>query len=283
MAKGFTHDISLSPGSSGSKQSFYWMTDLHLDALPEEKWKQFFRTLSHEAFEALLIGGDVVNGINSLKVLKEIEGIIERPLYFVLGNHDFYYGSIEKIRKLAKALAMKKRNLHYLTYTDPIPLSADVALVGHDGWSDARTGNFLASTIMLNDYLFIDELKKLKGRDLEGKLQELGSDAASSAEKVLLKALSQFKKVLFLTHSPPFREACLYEGKVCDDNWGPHFVATAVGQMLLQVAKVNPDKSILVLSGHSHEKADVVITENVRVLSGKADLGSLCLQGVIRL
>lgn len=283
MAKGFTHDISLSPAGGGVARSLYWMTDLHLDAMPEEKWKLFFRQLSHEAFDGLLIGGDIVNGINSLKVLKEIEGIIERPLYFVLGNHDFYYGSIEKIRKLAKALAMKTINLHYLTYSDPIPLSADVALVGHDGWSDARTGNFLASSIMLNDYLFIEELKKLKGKDLEGKLQELGLESAFSAEIVLMKALKQFKTVLFLTHSPPFREACLYEGKVCDDNWGPHFVSTAVGQMLSKAARAYPDKSLLVLSGHSHETADVSITDNLRVLSGKTNLGSLCLQGVIRL
>lgn len=283
MVKGFTHDISLSSKPERDAKSLYWMTDLHLDAMPAEKWQNFFRMLANESFEALLIGGDVFNGINSLKVIKEIESLIERPLYFVLGNHDFYYGSIEKIRKLAKALAFKTRNLYYLTYTSPIALTSDVALVGHDGWSDAQTGNFLASTIVLNDYLFIDELKNIKGRDLQEKLKELGAEAAQRAQKALSEALGKFSKVLFLTHSPPFREACLYEGKVCDDNWGPHFVSTAVGQMILKEAELHPDKTIVVLSGHSHEKADLLVADNVRVVTGKAQLGSLWLQGVIRI
>ena len=40
--------------------------------------------------------------------------MLRRPIYFVLGNHDYYFGSIDKVRKAVKQLCQERPNLHYL-------------------------------------------------------------------------------------------------------------------------------------------------------------------------
>src|SRR5438093_2989908 len=37
------------------------------------------------------------------------------------------------------------------------PLAPGVGLIGHDGWADAREGDYERSTVMMNDYRLIEE------------------------------------------------------------------------------------------------------------------------------
>ena len=41
------------------------------------------------------------------------------------------------------------------------------------------------------------------------------------------------RSVIVLTHVPPFREACWYQGHTTDDHWAPFFVCGEVGQACL--------------------------------------------------
>ncbi|MGA8164164.1 MAG: metallophosphoesterase [Waddliaceae bacterium] len=258
-----------------------WLTDLHLDAAKDERINTFFQELIEQNPDAILIGGDISNGVNFLVYLKKLTKLFQRSLYFVLGNHDFYYSSITKIRQMARRACDEWKQIHYLTGSGVVELTPGTALIGHDGWADGRAGNFLDSTIILHDYLLIDELKNLTPAERQKVLNRLGNEAAEELRSVLLKALEDYERVLVLTHPPPFRESCMYKGKVCDENWAPHFVCQSIGDMLKEVLVHFPTKQVLVLCGHSHHTADQSPLPNLRVLTGHCELGHPSRQGMI--
>lgn len=275
------HNISFKPPFEGSEKKLVWLSDLHLDAANEQRQRQLFNVMLAEHSDAILIGGDISNGTASFAYMKYIASLTKQPIYFVLGNHDFYYSSIEKNREMARQLSKECGNLIYLTDGVIAELAPETGLVGHDGWSDGRVGNFLDSTIMLNDYLLIEELKNISHTERLKRLEALGDEGAIYAKIALEKAFEKYGQVIFLTHTPPFREACCYEGKMSDDNWAPHFVCRALGDALMEVMNDRSDKRLLVLCGHSHSSADVQILPNLRVVAGHSDLGTPTVQGVV--
>jgi 3',5'-cyclic-AMP phosphodiesterase len=275
------NEVDFRNANGGSIKRIVWSTDLHLDAADRAQYQLFFDLIAAHEPDLILIGGDISNGLSSLFHLTTISKRIDKPVYFVLGNHDFYYGSIFENRKEAEKLTREVPNLHYLTHNGIIPLSEQTALIGHDGWSDAKAGDYENSDVMLNDYFFIDELKRLTQEERQKKLNSLGEEAAEHLKKNLIEALKTYDRVVILTHVPPFEESCLYEGLPADDHWTPHFVGKSTGNAIEAVMKENPDKQLLVLCGHSHWGQDIQILPNLRVVTGHSDLGIPNVQGLI--
>lgn len=275
------HEIDFRNEDGGSMKRMVWSTDLHLNASDRSQYRMFFDLIIAHEPDIVLIGGDISNGISSLNHLANLSKIVAKPIYFVLGNHDYYYGSISYIRKEAEKLSVEIPPLHYLTSNGIIPLSEQTALIGHDGWSDGKAGDYFNSDVLLNDYLFIEELKRLNLEERFVKLNQLGEEAANDLKNKLTEALKTYDRVVILTHVPPFEEACLYEGVPADSNWTPHFVGKSTGDAIEGVMKENPDKQLLVLCGHSHWAQDIQILPNLRVVAGQADLGIPNVQGLI--
>jgi 3',5'-cyclic-AMP phosphodiesterase len=276
-----TVELDFREGNTEPLKRLVWTTDLHLDAADRVQYRRFYKMILAKQPEAVLIGGDICNGPSSLVHLRQLAKLVDKPFYFVLGNHDFYYSSIAKIRTLAKEVSREFPNVHYLTNGGVVKLSQKVALIGHDGWSDGRAGDFLNSDIMLNDYYLIDELKRLNHEERLVKLNELGIEAAEYLRKAMLEAFEEYDRVILLTHVPPFQKACLYEGRPCNDNWAPHFVGRAMGEAFEEVMSRYPSKQLLVLCGHSHSGNDIFILPNLRVVTGQSELGILNIQGLI--
>jgi Icc protein len=276
-----TLTIDLTAGLIKSPKKLLWMTDLHLDAAEKGNLQQFFQKIEEAAPSALLIGGDISNGYQSLIHLNEMVLRFKIPLYFVLGNHDYYHASIEKMRTKVSQLTKEIQDLIYLTDAGVIELNSTTALIGHDGWYDGRAGDFLNSDILLNDYFLIEELTNLSPTERLAKLNEMGAEAGRALSDTLHQALSRYSKVILLTHIPPFLESCVHDGQMCDANWGPHMVSLATGEALLAVMKQHPDKELLVLCGHTHSAADVTILPNLRVVTGSAVLKEPSIQGEI--
>lgn len=275
------HEIDFRNEDGGPIKRLIWSTDLHFDAADRSQYQLFFNlVIAHEP-DFILIGGDISNGISSLTHLKNLAKLIDKQFYFVLGNHDFYYGSIVEIRREASKMTAEIPRLHYLTDNGIISLSEKTALIGHDGWSDARAGDFLSSDVMLNDYLLIDELKRLNHEERFEKLHELGDEAALYLKNQLVKALEKHERVVLLTHVPPFEESCLYEGLPAQSNWTPHFVGKTVGDSIEKIMKEHPNQELLVLCGHSHWGQDIQILPNLHVVTGHSELGIPNVQGLI--
>jgi hypothetical protein len=72
--------------------------------------------------------------------LRQIDEIVEKPIYFALGNHEFYHGAIRQIRRMVAGLADESKYLKYLTAMAVVELTPRTAIIGHDGCCDRPAG-----------------------------------------------------------------------------------------------------------------------------------------------
>lgn len=251
-----------------------WLTDPHLNFVEKSDCEAYEAAIVEANPDSILLGGDIGEAQNVAEFVHYLDQIFQRPLFLVLGNHDFYHGSIEAVRNEIASLANESETLHFLTRASaPMPLTDRVALVGHDGWADAREGDYNGSLVMMNDYRLIEELAQFTKQDRLKQLHRLGDEAASHVRDQLTLALPDYEQVFVLTHVPPFRSACWYQGKTSDDEWAPHFVCQAMGRAILDVAAIYPSKEITVLCGHTHSPGECQPASNVRVITGGAEYG----------
>ncbi|HVR75676.1 MAG TPA: metallophosphoesterase [Planctomycetota bacterium] len=255
-----------------------WLTDIHLNFLQANGVEEFISSVGEEKPDAILIGGDIGEAPTFEGYLHQFERL-EVPIYFVLGNHDFYRGAIHTVRARAAALTRESRFLKWLPEAGLVEINADTGLVGHDGWADGRYGNFETSGVILNDFFLIKEL--LEGGGPLTTINTLGDEAAAYLRTILPTALDRYRRVIVLTHVPPFQEAAWHEGKRSDEDWLPFFASRASGDALLEAARGRPDREILVLCGHCHGAGAVDVLPNLRVLTGGADYGKPVVERVI--
>src|SRR5579872_847526 len=88
-----------------------WLTDLHLNFLKLRQTEEFLARVNAERPDAVLIGGDIAEAPSVAGCLETIAARLTCPIYFVLGNHDFYFGSIERVRQTVEALSAEHLNL----------------------------------------------------------------------------------------------------------------------------------------------------------------------------
>jgi predicted MPP superfamily phosphohydrolase len=262
-----------------------WATDIHLNFLTDTARQQFLEMIKEQA-DAFLISGDIAESNDIGEILCQMDALLGKPIYFVLGNHDFYRGSVAATRRQVIKTLDGSKNLVYLSQSGIVELSPSTAMVGHDGWADARLGDFDKSRVILSDFQLIDELRcwnvarTLDKSALRRALQALGDEAAQHLESVLPTAAERYANVLVVTHVPPFREATWHEGRPSDDAYLPFFSCKAVGDVLLSVAKAYPACRILVLCGHTHGGGEVQMLENLQVVTGPAEYGKPRIQQI---
>ncbi len=263
-----------------------WATDIHLNFLTSMDRRRFLESVKGQA-DALLITGDIAESNSLGEILRQILAVLDMPIYFVLGNHDFYWGSVVGTRSAVAEMISGSENLVYLSQAGVVELTPSTALVGHDGWADARLGDFDGSEVILNDFLLIDELHCWKDQHtldkpvLRQALQALGDEAARHLRTVLPVAAKKYPHVIVATHVPPFREATWYQGRPSADDYLPYFSCKAVGDVLLETAGAYPHCDLLVLCGHTHGGGEVRVLENLRVLTGPAEYGKPEIQQII--
>jgi len=258
-----------------------WLTDIHLNFLLDEEVDNFLLLVRAQQPDAVLLTGDIGEAQSVEPILQNLAEAWRWPIYFVLGNHDFYGGSIAGVRADATALGRRQANLQYLTALDVIELTPTVGLIGDDGWADARLGNYEQSLVMMNDYRLIAELAPLTKQLRWPKLKELGDQAAQHIRCVLPPALAKYPKVILGTHVPPLRDACWHEGQASNDEWLPHFTCKAMGDAILEIMRANPQRQLTVYCGHTHSPGICQPLPNVVIHTGSAKYGSPMVQEVI--
>ncbi len=265
-----------------------WASDIHLNFAGAPERERLYGSV-RESADALLLTGDITESPSLERDLLEIERRIDRTIYFVLGNHDFYRGSITASRARVAALVRASNCLVYLSQARVLGLTQATALVGHDGWADARLGDFSNSDVILNDYVLIEELRHWKEPGQLDKpavarvMRALADESARHLASVLAEAAALYAHVIVATHVPPFPEAAWYEGVPADDNGLPHFSCKTVGDVLLGFAESHPDCRLLVLCGHTHSGRRVRLRENLVVEAGAARYGEPAIQEVLKL
>ena len=224
-----------------------WLTDIHLNFMRPLALRAFYERVAKEQPQVLLVTGDIGEGDSVARFVGELAAIA--PIYFVLGNHDYYRSSIAAVRAEVQRLDDRAT---WLPALDPLQLSPRTVMLGVDGWGDARCGD-LASTVELSDWKLIDDFKRCR-TDRTARielLQRLGSNEARALADLLGRAAPS-AELLVLTHVPPCPEACIYAGEPSEPGWLPWFTCVATGDVLAAHARAHPDMKITVLCGHSH-------------------------------
>lgn len=262
-----------------------WTTDVHLNFLETPEITTVMQRWNQQDFDYLLISGDIAQGNNILRHLSYIRDGMNRPIFFVLGNHDYYRGSLESVDVEVRKWCARQNDMHFLGNGEVVQLTENTCLIGAGGWADGRLGDFMNSKVLLNDYMLIDEFIVAGVENRQKLLNELGDHFAAYFKRVLPIALEQFGEVILLTHVPPFKEASLYNGKIQDYDYLPHFSCKVLGEALLEIMNDNPDKNLTVLCGHTHggnsfnnqqvlnKYTEVSISKNVFVKLGSAEYG----------
>jgi 3',5'-cyclic-AMP phosphodiesterase len=250
-----------------------WATDIHLDFVSADEVTALAERLAADGPDGVVLSGDLSNAMGLVGHLEALAAHLARPIYFVLGNHDFYRGSIADVRARMRELTQTSPWLRWLPACGVIDLGDGWSMVGHDGWGDGRAGDVQGSRVMLNDWRVIRELATLQRPARVAALNALGDEAAAFFRQRVPEALARAPKLLVVTHVPPFPDACWHEGKRSEDDWLPWFTCVAAGDALREQLAARPDRDALVVCGHTHGAGEVEILPNLRVRTGGAVYG----------
>ena len=100
-----------------------WLTDIHLNFLDDPERRQFLKAVG-ERSDAVAITGDIGESDEHCRLPRRDGRDFEKPIYFVLGNHDFYRSSISKTRLAVAEVGTGIRHLEYLTANGVVELTS---------------------------------------------------------------------------------------------------------------------------------------------------------------
>lgn len=113
-------------------------------------------------------------------------------------------------------------------------------------------------------------------------MQQLADYDARQLQLQLIDAAAKKpQKIIVLTHVPPFKEVCLHEGKISNDDWLTYFSSKETGKVLNNICITYPDIHFLVLCGHTHGKAKYSPFPNLLVEAGRAEYQQPEIQKII--
>lgn len=259
-----------------------WLSDIHLDRVDAETKGHFLEHLRGTRYDALLITGDISNAKQLVGHLKDISGASsERPVFFTLGNHDYFFGSMREVDKAVAELCRHTRNLISLGHGEVIQLSTRTALVGHRGWYDGRAGYGFKTHVKSPDQKWINDFRHLSKKKFFDQLRDLGEESADYFRKVLPSALERNRTVLVGTHVPPCYQALKFSGGHCRWERQPYFANCSAGDAIIGISRDYPKCRITVHAGHCHSAAHARISPELDIQVAGAEIGMPSMQKIL--
>ena len=253
--------------------TYAWLSDTHFNMVKEECFVSLVKSIRMSQAQGIWLTGDIAESHDVEKWLLRLSKESEKPVYYVLGNHDYYHSSFARVDQQMKDLNQREEQIFWLDKSEAIWLNRGTALVGVGGWGDARVGDFVGTPIRINDHRLIQEITGHERSVLRAKLQQLGAEMATVLQQKLL-LLKEASSIWVLTHVPPFEGACWYQGNAGNPQWTPHFVCAAVGDVLDDFARDHPHIDIQVLCGHGHNRGFFQKRKNLRTYTAAAEYGN---------
>lgn len=259
-----------------------WITDPHLNHLRDKKALiAFLQKLHGRNSDALLLTGDIAESPNLHDFLGLISGAYQRPVYFVLGNHDYYgawrHETLQRVREVCAACP--PGILNWMPDVGVVLLNDTTAIVGHGGMYDARAGQAGKELLMPDFFLphgVFDLAAALqKGtRHLFAELETLAQESTTCIIAHAQEAIAKgAKHILILTHVPPYHEASYYRGHPADPRSAPWYINVTLGEALTDLAQRTTDVQFDVFAGHTHNPRIYQPLKNLSVQVGAARHG----------
>ena len=247
-----------------------WLTDIHLNFLTDARRAEFARDVERTGADLVLISGDIAEAPTIADSLATLTKTGAAVLY-VLGNHDFYKGDIETVRRRCRSLDFG----HYLHDAPPIAVSDELAIVGVDGWADGQFGAPRQSELIFTDWHLIEDFRAVNAVfDMDRRLELLrqqGEESARALRRSLNQAVERFSRILILTHVPPFRRLAGDDGSHQAALWVPWLTCKATGDVIAEFASRHPQIQFEVLCGHTHVPRKTREAPNLIAEVGKAE------------
>jgi len=295
-----------------------WTTDVHLDHLRVPAVLAFADDLfaGLTSSDMVVITGDISCADLLTNHLRMLDEAAQRacpdtggvPWAFVLGNHDYYGGRIADVRADVRAFETACGRAVWLgagpyhVWPGTCASNPTTALVGVDGWADARVGN-PNTPVLMSDFRLIEDLADelspgavlnwRRGNDrsmLHAKLRGLADAEADMLRLQIRRALvlaptssRPAKRIIVATHVPPWSSAAWHEGRLSNQDWRTYFVSVAVGRVIEDAARAHPDVQFAVLCGHTHGEGVVDLLPNLRCSTGAAEYGAPQVQATFDL
>lgn len=267
-------------------KKYAWCTDIHLDHVSEESVISFAKYVASCDCDGLFVTGDISTSHNIIYELRLLEREFQRPIYYVLGNHDYWGSSVTHVRTSLDEAFKSSLYLKYLTSLKYLSLSTKTAVVGHDGWYDAVNGNWKASRFEMLDWSYISDFTQIRGNKAKivERCQKLASESVSHIRLGIEAAIQDgYKNIVVLTHVPPWAQSHIHEGKIGSDSAQPWFTSWVLGDFLENIAIAHNDCTFTVFAGHTHGKFKGKIRDNLMCYVGYSRYGSPELQDIIEL
>ena len=258
-----------------------WMSDLHLDQATPRTCRKLLHDLKIAEYDAAVITGDTAASESLAEHLEVLAHACARPLYVVLGNHDFFGSSIHATQSNVRTLCHRVSNLHHLQDHGVVWLNNHTVLIGHHGWADARSGWGAKTCVRSPDHWCIDDFRKLDQTARFDLMTELGGESARWIRQNLNTVLRKADSIIIATHFPAFRTSAHFNGIPCGPCHSPHYVNASLGGLLIGIARHNLRKRFTVLSGHTHSKVQEHILENLESRVAGTTRGYPQTQGIL--
>jgi hypothetical protein len=257
-----------------------WITDPHLDHLPDAAALiKFVDVLHARPSDGLLITGDIAESSTLHDFLGIVSGAYQKPIFFVLGNHDYYGAWMDQTHERARLLCSMVPDgiLNWMPEAGPVELEKGVFITGVDGLYDGKEGAGSGTDLGMTDFyphhgiMDLAQQLALGTHFLFEKLDELAHSSTSLLEQQLETAVARrARRVLILTHVPPFLGASRFRGRPSDPRSAPFYVNKTMGNMLLHFCGRHPGVEFELFAGHTHGKCVYQAATNLVVRVGGA-------------
>jgi len=272
-----------------------WVTDIHLDCVDNLQTALNSLNAGLAGCDGLILSGDISTGSSVTYHLRDLEEVVQKPIYFVLGNHDYYFSDILDVRH---RVVETTRYMSFSKYLGAIPyhrLSNSTVIIGSDGWYDAFNGDAIGSDMIMNDWLKIADFKPAIKNSLMGKtinksiIMQVAREICKASVNHIIKSIKivadDSEHVIVVTHVPPFAESYTDDKykNILPQNVIPWYTSKMMGEMLKTAAKTYQQTRFTVLSGHTHSPFEGDILHNLHAKVGKSQYGSPQIAGYINI
>lgn len=179
------------------------LSDLHLEF--HQDYREFaVPRVPNEKDIVLLLAGDIHTGVNAQAF---IEDMCERhrAVYYVLGNHEFYNHTLNRVREDWLVLAVNTLPENFVLVDDTTHWIGDYRIIGGTLWTNFNNGNYWAMTVAksgMNDFEVIEYIEgDRKRRFLPHDAMKLHSKTLDHIKNEL--ATPWDGKTIVLTHHLP--------------------------------------------------------------------------------